>query len=60
MQNIPIFDESEFPDLHRNISIVKTQPLFVDLSGKLISNNFSGVKMDFHFHKKSEHLALMF
>ena len=25
----------------------------------LTSNNFSGVKMDFRFHKKSEKLALM-
>ena len=33
--------------------------LFVDLSGKLISNNFTGAKMDFRFHKKSEQLALM-
>ena len=33
--------------------------MFVDLSDKFISNNFSGVKMDFRFPKKSEQLALM-
>ena len=38
---------------------VKTYPLFVDLDVKLILNNFSGVKMDFRFDKKSEQLALM-
>ena len=39
--------------------IVKTQSLFVDLASKLISNNFSGVKIDFQFHKKSEQLVLI-
>ena len=50
---------SEIPDSHRNIFIFKTQALFDDLSGKLISNIFSGVKIDFRFHKKSEQLAFM-
>ena len=39
--------------------MVKTQSLFVDLTEKLISTNFSGVKMDFRFYKKSEQLTLM-
>ena len=44
----------------QNIFIVKTQLVtLADLSHKLISNNFSGVKMDFRFRKKSEQLALM-
>ena len=33
--------------------------MFVDLSGKLITNDLSGVKMDFLLYKKSEQLALM-
>ena len=33
--------------------------MFLYLSDKLISNNFSGVKIDFRFHKKSEQLAFM-
>ena len=59
MPIVLIFYEWEIPDSHRNILIVKTQSLFVDLNGKLISNNFSGVKMDFRCRKKTEHLALM-
>ena len=39
--------------------MVKTQLIFVDLSHKLISNNFSDVKMDFRVRKKSEQLTLM-
>ena len=49
---VPIFYEWENPDLNRKIFIVKTYTLFVDLSDILISNIFSGVKMDFHFRKK--------
>ena len=56
---VPIFYECEIPDSHRNIFIVKTELLFVDLIDNLISNNFSCVKMDFRFRKKSEQLALM-
>ena len=59
MPTVPIFYEWEITDTHRNIFIDKTYSLFVDLSDKLISNNFSGVKMDFRFRKKSEQLALM-
>ena len=33
--------------------------MFVNWSGKHNSNNFSGQKMDFHFRRKSEKLALM-
>ena len=59
MPTVPIFKEREIPDSHRNIFIVKTQSLFVDLRGKLISNIFSGIKMDFRFREKSQQLALM-
>ena len=53
------FTNEKFP-IHAGISfIVKTEFLFVDLSGKPISNNFSGVTMDFCFRKKSEQLTLM-
>ena len=51
---VPIFYEWEIPDSRQKIYIFKIQSLYVDLNGKLISNNFSGVKMDFRFHKKSE------
>ena len=44
--------EWEIPNLQRYIFIVKTQSLFVRVSDKLISNNFSDVKKDFRFHKK--------
>ena len=57
--NCSIFSEWEIPDSHQNIFIVKTELLFVDLTDKLISNIFSGVKMDFRFLKKSEQLALI-
>ena len=40
--------------------MVKTKSLIVELFGKIISNNYSIVKMDFRFHKKSEQLALMY
>ena len=60
MPTVPISYECEIPDLHRDNFIVKTQFLFVDLTGKLISNSFSGVKIDFHFHKNSEQLAHMY
>ena len=59
MQTVPIFYEGEISNSHPNTFIVKTESLFAHLSGKLISNNFSGVKIDFRFHKKSEQLALM-
>ena len=49
----------EIPDLHWNIFIVKSQSLFVNLSDKLISNNFSGEKIYFRVHKKSEQLVVM-
>ena len=39
--------------------MVKTHFLFADLCDKLTSNNFSGVKMDFRFRRKSEQLALV-
>ena len=58
MPTVPIFYEWEIPDSHRNIFIVKTLSLFVDLSDKLISNIFSGVKINFRFRKKSEQLAV--
>ena len=51
--NCSAFLRREIPDSHRNIFIVKTQSLFVGLSAILISNNFSGEKKDFCFHKKS-------
>ena len=51
MPTIPIFYEKEIPNSHRNIFIVKIQSLFVDLRGKLISNNFFSRKMDFRFTK---------
>ena len=51
MPTVPFFYECEIPNSHRNIFIVKTQFLFVNLTDKLISKNFSGVKMDFHFRK---------
>ena len=57
--NYSDFLRYKIPDSHRNIFIVKTRSLFVDLSSKLISNIFSGVKIDFLFHKKLEQLALM-
>ena len=50
--------EREIPESHRNTFIIKTQFLFVDLIGNLISN-ISGVKMDFRFRKKSKQLPLM-
>ena len=59
MPTVPIFYEWEIPDLHRSIFIVKTQSLFIYLSYKLISKNFSGIKMDFRFREKSQQLALM-
>ena len=66
MRTVVIFYEREIPDSYQNIFIVKTQSYFVDFSDKLISNNFFGVKMDFHFHthththkKKMEQLVLM-
>ena len=37
----------------------KTQSMIADLSSKHISNNFSGVKMDFWVHKKLKQCALM-
>ena len=57
MPTVPISYECEIPDLHRDNFIVKTQFFFVDLTGKLISNSFSGMKMDFCFYKKQ--LTLM-
>ena len=59
MPTVPIFYECEIPDLHWNIFIVKAEFLFVDLTGKLISNYFSGMKMNFRFCKKTEQLGLM-
>ena len=59
MPTVPIFYEWEIPDSPRNIFIVKTELLFVNLIDNLIFNNFSGVEVDFRFHKKSEQLALM-
>ena len=52
MLTVPFFYECEILNLHRDIFIVKTQFLIVDLTHKLISNNFFGVKMDFRFRKK--------
>ena len=49
--NYSVFYECEIPNSHRNVFIVKTQFLFVDLTDKLISNNFSGAKEDFRFRK---------
>ena len=54
MPTVPIYYDWEIPDSHRNIFIV-----LVDLTGKLISNIFSGVKLDFRFHKKLEQMTLM-
>ena len=54
MPTFPIFYECEIPDVHRNIFIVNTHSLFVHLIDTVISNNFSGVKIDFRFRKKSE------
>ena len=54
LPTVPIFLEWQISDSHRNIFIVITQSAFLYLSDKLISNNFSGLKMDFHFRKKSE------
>ena len=53
------FTNKKFPNWHKNIFVVKTQSLFVDLTGKLISNNFFGVKMNFHFpqNRNSQHLC---
>ena len=59
MPSVPIFYEREISDSHRNILIAKAYSLFVFLSHKLISNNFSGVEMDFRFRKKSKQLPLM-
>ena len=59
MPILPIFYEWEISDSHRNIIIVKTELLFVDLIDNLISNNFFCVKMDFRFRKKMEQLARM-
>ena len=59
MPTVLIFYERDIPESHRNTFIVKTQLLFVNLRDNFISNNFSGMKMDFCFRKKSEQLALM-
>ena len=59
MPTVPIFYQWEIPDLQRNFFIVKAQSWFDDLIGKLTSNIFSGEKLDFCFHIKSEQLALM-
>ena len=40
--------------------MIKTYFMFVELSNKLISDKFFGVKIDFRFRKKSEQLALMY
>ena len=56
---VPMFYERETPDSHRNIFIIKTLSLVIDSTGKLISNIFSGVKMNFCFQKISEESVLM-
>ena len=59
MPTVQIFYEGEILDSHWDIFIAKTYSLFIDLTHKLISNNFSGEKkIIFAFAKKSEQLAL--
>ena len=55
-QPVQFFTDEKFP-IHTIFTLeylftVKTPSLFLDLNGKLISNIFSGMKMDFRFLKK--------
>ena len=53
MSTVPIFYEREIPESHRNIFVVKSKFLFVDLRNNFTSNNFNGMKMDFRLREKS-------